>query len=445
MVEYAPASGSLALWVQHRDLPEDDPHDAVVHTDGRCLFYSPAFEALDLAEQTGWVAHQVLHIALRHAQRAQALQQRLGTVDLQLFNLCADAIVNSTLAHLGWLTLPRAAVRLGDVLPFVLQREQDEESALLEWDVERLYQAVDDRRPGAAPSPRRQRAGRRDDRTGDGSQSANAGGSSGSPDATPGEGPAPQAARMIDGARATRMRILGAQTAPDLRPAPAGVVASEDEADLTREWSERLLRAHAGDGVMSLLRTLPADLPRVRTPWEQLLRRHAARALAQQPGLSWSRPSRSYLANQGRSGPARRMPWEPGRSAVQAVPRVVLVVDTSGSIDNGLLSRFARELAALMRRLHARLVLVEGDDQVQQVRIVAPGTLRAEDLQFRGGGGTDFTPLLEEAERHRPDLIVVLTDLDGPVRHRPHCPVIWAVPETLRPQSVPFGRLLPLL
>ena len=32
------------------------------------------------------------------------------------------------------------------------------------------------------------------------------------------------------------------------------------------------------------------------------------------------------------------------------------------------------------------------------------------------GGGTDFTPLLEEAARHRPDLTVVLTDLEGPAR-----------------------------
>jgi predicted metal-dependent peptidase len=49
------------------------------------------------------VAHEVLHIALRHPQRCLDLQQRLGDVDLQLFNICADAIVNSALGHLGWL------------------------------------------------------------------------------------------------------------------------------------------------------------------------------------------------------------------------------------------------------------------------------------------------------------------------------------------------------
>ena len=44
--------------------------------------------------------------------------------------------------------------------------------------------------------------------------------------------------------------------------------------------------------------------------------------------------------------------------------------------------------------------------------------------------------------RHRPDIVVVLTDLDGPARFRPRWPVIWAVPEAhaaggraVRPQA----------
>jgi hypothetical protein len=52
--------------------------------------------------------------------------------------------------------------------------------------------------------------------------------------------------------------------------------------------------------------------------------------------------------------------------------------------------------------------------------------------------------LLEEAQRHRPDLIVVLTDLQGPTRFRPRCPVIWAVPEGPTDIVAPFGRLLRL-
>ncbi len=65
-------------------------------------------------------------------------------------------------------------------------------------------------------------------------------------------------------------------------------------------------------------------------------------------------------------------------------------------------------------------------------------------LEFQGGGGTDFTPLLEEADRHRPDIGVVLTDLEGPTRFKPRWPVIWAVPPAHASAVAPFGRLLVL-
>jgi VWA-like domain (DUF2201) len=54
--------------------------------------------------------------------------------------------------------------------------------------------------------------------------------------------------------------------------------------------------------------------------------------------------------------------------------------------------------------------------------------------------------LLEGADTHRPDIAVVLTDLDGPARFRPRWPVLWAVlwavPETQAPPLAPFGRVL---
>ena len=92
------------------------------------------------------LAHQVLHVALHHAPRFLELRRQLGDVDLELFNVCADAIVNSTLKHLSWLELPPRAVMLEDLLSKALGIQQDAQSALLEWDLESLYRAIDDRR-----------------------------------------------------------------------------------------------------------------------------------------------------------------------------------------------------------------------------------------------------------------------------------------------------------
>ena len=144
MVEFAPSTGGLALWVRHHDHPPTSDAPAVT-TDGTTLFYGPGFEALPLQEQIGLVAHEVLHIALRHPQRYLELKQLLGDVDLKLFNICADAIVNSSLSHLNWLRLPRGSLFLEDLLRSALGIKIDAQAALLEWDVERLYRTMDDR------------------------------------------------------------------------------------------------------------------------------------------------------------------------------------------------------------------------------------------------------------------------------------------------------------
>jgi predicted metal-dependent peptidase len=401
MVEHAPATGGLALWMRHVDAPEGE-HAPPASTDGHVVAYSAAFDALPLDEQAGWVAHEVLHVALRHPQRLAQLRERIGDVDARLFNTCADAIVNAALGHLAWLRLPAGAPTLDALLVATLAIHQDVGRSLLEWDVERLYRAIDDRLAASSDAPR------------------------------------------PDGPRSARVRALGAGTPIDLRRCDDGRDAPQARAAQAHEWAERLVRAHAGDGAHSMLRALVADLPRPRTPWEQALRVRLAHALASRPEDSWSRPSRSWLANRGRAGPHRRMPWEPGRVASRRVPRVAVVVDVSGSIGDALLARFVTELDAITRRAEADLVLVVGDDRVRRVERRAPGDCGVGGVRFEGGGGTDFTPLLEAADAYRPDVGIVLTDLEGPARFRPRWPVVWAVPASHAHAVAPFGRALVL-
>lgn len=506
LLEYAPASGSLALWAEHRDLdpppsnPKDAQEDPVVRreaalrrrellawpalqlpeplaeppafTDGRTLFYLPSFEALSLAQQTGWVAHEVLHLALRHVQRLRSLRERERAVDATLFNRCADAIVNSSLSHLKWLELPEGALTLPALLAEVLGRVEGDEQALAAWDVERLYRAVDDRRlaralraglklqglPGRAgggrqpPSPAG--AGRAPSERAD-AQPGAASSAQQPPQAqpNPGEETASEA-RWVDGPLAARLRAMATGIPRDLADVPVpGRPADppEAEAALAREWAERLLRGHVGDGAFSMLRALPADAGGTRTPWEQVLRSRLNRALAPRAALSWSRPARSWVARQGRGPGGLRLPFTPGVVGSRTVPRLAIVLDLSGSIDDGLLARFSREVDAIVRRQGAALTLVLGDDAVREVRHHDPSRARLDlaSIRVAGGGGTDFAPLIAEALRHRPDLIVVLTDLDGPCGSPPPVPVEWAVPpapagRALQPPEPPFGRVLPL-
>jgi predicted metal-dependent peptidase len=143
------------------------------------------------------------------------------------------------------------------------------------------------------------------------------------------------------------------------------------------------------------------------------------------------------------------MPWEPGTSGTRPVPRLAVVIDVSGSVDEGLLQRFSREIESIARRLETAVVLVIGDDQVRRVQHFEPqgwrpGRFDLADIAFQGGGGTDFSPMLKEADRFGPDIGVVLTDLQGPASYKPSWPVIWAVPEAWEGAAQPYGRKLVL-
>jgi predicted metal-dependent peptidase len=430
MVEFAPSTGGLALWVKHHDHPPPSEAPAV-STDGNTLFYGPSFEALPLAEQAGLVAHEVLHIALRHPQRYLELQQLLGDVDLKLYTICADAIVNSSLSHLSWLKLPRGSVFLPQLLYETLGERHEEQKALLEWDVERLYRTIDDRQ--------------KTPQSGKGENSRRQGGEAENKDSAKSEqsSASQKTEERKDGLRSARARSLGANVLMDLAPTPDPNAPPEAEAQTALLWSERLQRSHASDGLHSMLRSLMADLPKVRTPWEQVLRTQLARSLSKKIDISWSRPARSYIANQGRCG-GRRMPFEPGSSMAKPTPRLVVIVDVSGSVDDKLLERFALQIEAITRRQEAGLTLIIGDERVRKVEEFKPGVSDLRKIEFQGRGGTDFTPLLIEADKHRPDITVVLTDLDGPADYRPRWPVIWAVPEEHRNAEPPFGRKLVL-
>ena len=400
------------------------------------------------------MAHQTLHVALRHVPRRDALARVEGGVDATLWNTVADAIVDACLEPLGWLTLPEDRVRLEDLLLRTLGIDAPVETSLLRWDCESLYRAIDDRgRENGA-------AGENGADGGTGGDADDGGrGGGGSDDESESEERTTTAASaeptssvdgvevaaMIDGPRAAAARKLAQRVPPDLLD--GGGEALGAEADAERTWSDRLARAHASDGAQSLLRALIADRPAPRTPWRQVLRTRLARSLAPEPELSWSRPSRGWLANRGRTAGGRRIPWQPGTVGARAAPRLTVVVDVSGSVDDEQLTRFGGEVERLARLHRAELRLVTGDERVHLDVRLAPGrpglAAHASGGASDGGGGTDFRPLLAAAAAHAPDLVVVLTDLDGPAGDAPPFPVVWATPAGST-APLPWGRRLVL-
>lgn len=381
-----PAIAALALWCIHRD------GSGPTRTNGDQITYGPTFEAMPLSEQTGVLAHHVLHVALRHSARALEMSERLGPAfNATLYNLASDAIVNEVLLQ-GGHALPRPAVRASELLAAVTGPDHAGE-VLAQWDTDRLYLAL----IGAA-------SGGRDDAS-----------------------DAATAYALKQGFEPDLDRADAAQSPPEV-------------------WSARLGQAFdagraAGTGIGPVLHQF-ADLPDGRVPWEIHLRRLLARAISDVPRLSHKRPAHRWIAMEA-SALADDAPapvFQPGRARDGKRPRLVIGLDTSSSITDTQLALFAGEALALTRRSGAEAHLLGFDTKVHtRTRLDNADSLR--DIAFHRGGGTAFDAVLSEARRLGPSIIVMLTDLDAPTGPDPAIPVIWAVPKAPCDKP-PFGIVI---
>ncbi|MCR9127133.1 MAG: VWA-like domain-containing protein [Rhodobacteraceae bacterium] len=382
--EHDPALAMLALWCRHRD-------GETTGTRGVTICYGPDFEALPLREQIGVLGHHVLHVALRHSARMAAMARREGDAfSHQGFNLAADALVNATLTAAGH-ALPRPAVTLATLAETVLD---DHETRLADWDAERLYLRL--ARTGGSGAENRQSYAR----------------------------------------------------AYDFRP---DLDRETDDTSQAADWQGHLTRAldagrRAGRGI-GLVAGQLGDLPLRPTPWEAHLRGLLAPALSRVPRRSHARPARAWLAADSHArragGPVPA--FQPGALRDARRPRVAVGLDTSGSIGDTVLRRFAGELAGIVRRSGAETHLLGFDDTVHTEARLDPGALEQAlaALTVRRGGGTDFTEVLARARALGASAAVILTDLDGGFGPSPGLPVIWAVSAPCGP-TPPFGRLLDL-
>lgn len=143
-------------------------------------------------------------------------------------------------------------------------------------------------------------------------------------------------------------------------------------------------------------------------PWTAILSGAVRRAVGWAAGrgeYTYTRPSRRASAVRGVVLPGQR----------RIVPRVSFVVDTSASVDDGLLAKALGEVDGVIAALGvpgAQVTVHSVDAAAHTVRNVT----RIRDVALIGAGGTDLRVGLRavEAERPRPDLVVVFTDGDTP-------------------------------
>lgn len=199
---------------------------------------------------------------------------------------------------------------------------------------------------------------------------------------------------------------------------PAGPEGSSEAGDAERDWQENAneaMRAASSAG------KLPAGIKRTvsaavvpKADWRALLRRFMTDQIKTRS--TWSKRN-------------KRFPdiYLPGRTR-DGMGALVVAVDTSGSVNQAMLDRFAAEISAISADVEPACVhVVYCDAQVNRVDTYEHGeTVK---LTACGGGGTRFSPVFArvESEGWQPAALVYLTDLicsDYPPE--PAYPVLWA-------------------
>ena len=173
------------------------------------------------------------------------------------------------------------------------------------------------------------------------------------------------------------------------------------------------------------------ELTSVKVDWRAVLRRFIVEV--SKNDYSWSRFNRRFQS-QGIFLPSLYS---------ENMGELVVVIDTSGSIDQPTLNAFGTEIKAIVDSTRpAKTHVVYCDAKINHVDEYGPNDELA--FAMHGGGGTDFRPPFAHLEKHdiKPACLVYLTDLYGPHGDAPEYPVLWVCTTD---RIAPWGETLPIV
>jgi predicted metal-dependent peptidase len=310
-----------------------------------------------------WLLHQVTHLLRHHADRYPGPPAQVPggspmagqTAEQRQWNVAGDCEIDDDL-HAGELELPPEALT-------------PEMFALPDgWTAEQYWDALGSIGPESQPEP------------GDGAPAA-ADAAAGVDCGTGCDGQQRPWNCGRPGLSAIGQRLLGQDVARRIREHQR---RRGDVPSGWQRWADDVL-----DPVVNWRRQLAAAV------------RRGVADVAGRVDFTYRRPSRRAAALPDIVLPSLRQP----------LPQVAMVLDTSGSMSDGMLAQALGEVGGVLRSLglgrrNLRVICCDAEAYEHQ------RVLDAREVRLLGGGGTDMGQGLTAAERlrPRPDLVVVLTD-----------------------------------
>lgn len=379
----------------------EDPSCKSTWTDGVRLGYNPLFiSRLSFDEVKGVFCHEIMHCVLSHHLRE-------GDRVHERWNRACDYVINSTLIESGFV-LP-----LGALL----------DAKFADMSADKVYSLLPEETYGNGDGN-----GDDDGNSGNGDGDGNSdsdGNNSNSNSNGNGNNGAPCGCGEV--------RAPEKENGKPLSPS--------ETKQMIKEWK---VAAHQAIQASKLAGNLPKGLERFirksllpSVNWKQVLHRFVNQSARND--YSWFPPNKRYVY---------RGFYLPSLKS-EELPPVVLVVDTSGSVGQKELDRFASELTSVLMEHRTSCTVIYCDSKIANVEEFSSDDLPL-NLHPKGGGGTNFRPAFDWVEEHgdTPSCLIYFTDLycDSFPDYIPDYPVLWAhIPDSDNSgdnPEVPFGEII---
>jgi len=195
--------------------------------------------------------------------------------------------------------------------------------------------------------------------------------------------------------------------------------ADAAEREAKKKVVQAAIRAREAGNMPGDMESVIEELFTSHKDWRDLLRKHLGGGSV--PEQSWSRPNRRYIGDGDfLPGNAKHGPGE-----------IVLAIDTSGSVNDDLLSRFMAEIQKINEDLQPEKIHVLCCD----TKVQWNETFNSYEKVWAnplGRGGTAFSPVfdwVENSNNPTPKAVVYFTDLHCSDfwKREPEYPVYWIV------------------
>ena len=202
-------------------------------------------------------------------------------------------------------------------------------------------------------------------------------------------------------------------------------LSAEEKEELAREIDQAIRQGAilAGKANGSLNRSFN-DLMSAKVNWKDALREYISAVCKGKDDSTWAKPNRRWLQHD------MYMP----STVSETMGRVVVAIDTSGSIQGAILTRFISEVASIMDNVNPELVdLIYWDCEVASHEVYGlneSDKMRAS-TKPQGGGGTSPSCITKYLKDNNivPECAIVLTDgyVGNDWGGNWSSPVLWAI------------------